>query len=106
MKRLAAVAAVALVAGLAVAGRLLVVTAPVIQPDAIVSLASHEWERLPEAARLAARSPAASVLLTQPPAVTLRNCHDCAHRVDRLAHLGVSRSARKTSNIISTLNIR
>src|SRR5512146_2396106 len=31
------------------AGTALVVSQPVDNPDAIVSLASHEWERLPEA---------------------------------------------------------
>jgi uncharacterized SAM-binding protein YcdF (DUF218 family) len=72
------------------AGRLLVVERSVGTPDAIVSLASHEWERLPEAASLAARYPDALVVLTYPRDVTDKNCHDCAHRAEWLAAAGVS----------------
>lgn len=71
------------------AGRVLVVSEPVADADAIVSLGSHEWERLPLAAELAATSPHAIVLLTQPEKVTPFNCHDCGHRVDRLRRAGV-----------------
>ena len=73
----------------AFAGRLLVLSHPVAQPDAIVSLASHEWERLPAAAAAAARYPSARVLLTLPTAVSIDNCHDCANRVHRLKVMGV-----------------
>jgi uncharacterized SAM-binding protein YcdF (DUF218 family) len=71
------------------AGSALVVAVPMRQPDAIVSLASHEWERLPTTAVLAARHPDALVLLTLPPSVTDFNCHDCANRARRLARAGV-----------------
>jgi len=72
------------------AGSALVLREPLPRPDAIISLGSHEWERLPMAARLAVAYPDALLLLTQPQEVTPFNCHDCAHRVDRLRHLGVS----------------
>ena len=72
------------------AGTALVVSSPVADPDAIVTLASHEWERLPMAARLAARYPDASLLLTLPQEVNEFNCHDCAGRVGRLVRAGVA----------------
>ena len=72
------------------AGQLLVLRLPVEAPDAIVSLASHEWERLPAAAAAAARFPRALVILTQPTTVSVRNCHDCEHRTTRLIRAGVS----------------
>ena len=75
--------------GAMAAGSALVVSSPVERPDAIISLASHEWERLPEAARVATANPSALVLLTLPEAVTEFNCHDCSHRGDRLRRLGV-----------------
>jgi uncharacterized SAM-binding protein YcdF (DUF218 family) len=74
-----------------VAGSWLVIAVPLDEPDAIVSLASHEWERLPEAAAASARYPRATVLLTRPDRVTKYNCHDCEHRVERLVRLGVPR---------------
>jgi uncharacterized SAM-binding protein YcdF (DUF218 family) len=74
------------------AGTALIVTQSLPRPDAIVSLASHEWERLPLAAQLAAQNPDALVLLTLPQPQTAFNCHDCANRVDRLRHLGVDPS--------------
>src|SRR5262245_18566508 len=64
------------------AGHLLIVTALPERPDLIVSLASHEWERLPAAARLAQEHPSAVVLLTIPVIPTIHNCHRCAQRVD------------------------
>jgi uncharacterized SAM-binding protein YcdF (DUF218 family) len=73
------------------AGSWLVVSVPLDQPDLIVSLASHDWERLPEAARLAERFPGALVLLTRPDHVTPYNCHDCEHRPDVLVALGLER---------------
>ena len=72
------------------AGSFLVVERPVASPDAILSLASHEWERLPEAITLAHRYPDSLVLLTLPPVVNDYNCHDCAHRVDQLRRNGIS----------------
>ena len=75
-----------------IAGRVLVLSLPIGTPDAIVSLGSHEWERLPEAADAAARYPSALVVLTQPREITVYNCHDCAHRVDRLVAAGVAAS--------------
>ena len=71
------------------AGPVLVARLPLAHADAIVSLASHEWERLPAAARLAREHPRAMVLLTIPERVTPYNCHDCANRIDRLRRLGV-----------------
>ena len=52
-----------LAAGVRNGGTLLVVRQPLERPDAIVSLASHEWERLPATARLARENPAASIIL-------------------------------------------
>jgi uncharacterized SAM-binding protein YcdF (DUF218 family) len=71
------------------AGSELVVESPVERPDAILSLASHEWERLPATAALAADHPGALVLLTLPLALTPHNCHDCGSRATRLADAGV-----------------
>jgi len=87
---LGAVALVAALAALWPLGPALVVRRTVARPDAILSLASHEWERLPLAARLAAASPDALVLLTVPGTVTDFNCDDCPHRLDRLRELGVA----------------
>ena len=72
------------------AGTLLVVSRPLPHPDAVISLSSHEWERLPATARLASDNPAAIVVLTLPQPATVYNCHDCAGRVGRLQRLGVS----------------
>ena len=72
------------------AGTLLVVARPLERPDAIISLASHEWERLPAAAKLARANPAALVILTLPQPATVYNCHDCNGRLDRLQRLGVA----------------
>jgi uncharacterized SAM-binding protein YcdF (DUF218 family) len=84
------------IAAAVAAGPLLVVRRPVAAPDAIISLASHEWERLPTAARLAAAAPEALVLLTRPPHPNIFNCHDCDHRVDRLHYYGVAESRVRT----------
>ena len=83
--------AVVALAWAAIAGSWLVVSVPLAAPDAIVALASHEWERLPVTASAAARYPAAVVLLTRPERLTPFNCDDCDHRVDRLVRMGVSR---------------
>jgi uncharacterized SAM-binding protein YcdF (DUF218 family) len=77
--------------GLLHAGTTLVVTAPVAAPDAIVSLASHEWERLPVTARLACQFPKSTVILTLPPYSSRNNCHDCSNRLATLATYGVRR---------------
>ena len=71
------------------AGTTLVIRQPLEKPDAIVSLASHEWERLPAAAELAHATPSAVVVLTLPQPVTIANCHDCSGRLGRLERLGV-----------------
>jgi uncharacterized SAM-binding protein YcdF (DUF218 family) len=73
------------------AGTALVAHVELERPDAIVSLASHEWERLPATAALALKNPSAKVLLTVPIAANPFNCHDCGHRVDRLVAAGVAR---------------
>lgn len=73
------------------AGELLLVSAEAEPPDVIVVLASHEWERLPVAAELARRYPAARILLTQPVEVTEHNCFECSGRVGRLADAGIKR---------------
>jgi uncharacterized SAM-binding protein YcdF (DUF218 family) len=72
------------------AGEWLVESRPLARPDAILSLSSHEWERLPGAARLAVENPLALVLLTLPQPATKFNCHDCANRPKRLQLLGVN----------------
>jgi uncharacterized SAM-binding protein YcdF (DUF218 family) len=71
------------------AGTALVVTAPIDNPDAIVMLASHEWERLPAAAARARRHPHAVVLLTVPPAPSYWNCFRCSERLEWLSREGV-----------------
>ena len=73
------------------AGTALIVAVPVESPQAILVLGSHEWERLPAAADQARQSRNASVFLTEPRIPTIYNCHDCGHRVDRLAAEGVER---------------
>ena len=87
----AVVAVIAVVAGRG-AGRALIVTRPIQHPDAILALASHEWERLPEAAARAREWPSARVLLSVPRVVTEHNCHRCAERGDWLVALGVDSS--------------
>jgi len=72
-------------------GTTLVVSKALPEPEAIVSLASHERERLPAAAALAAEFPHAIILLTLPHEVTKYNCHDCANRVHRLELDGVAK---------------
>ncbi len=83
--------AIALIAWpLSGAGTALVESHPIVSPEAIVTLGSHEWERLPAAADLAAATPSALVFLTQPRNPTEKNCHDCAARVARLVAAGVA----------------
>jgi uncharacterized SAM-binding protein YcdF (DUF218 family) len=83
-------------------GTVLVVEQPLDHPDAILSLASHEWERLPEALRLGLQYPAARILLTRPPRVSAVNCHDCGTRVHNLVRLGIA--ANRISVIQITTN--
>ena len=87
----AACAAVVVVAGFFELGSVLAVSEPIRAPDAIVALASHEWERLPLAARLARGNPRATLLLTMPAHATIANCYRCAERVEWLVRAGVSR---------------
>ena len=58
-------------------------------PDTIISLASHEWERLPRTASMARENATALVVLTLPQPVNIYNCHDCGGRIGRLQRLGV-----------------
>lgn len=78
---------------LAIGGTFLIVADTISEPDAVVVLASHEWERLPEAARLARRDPRVTVLLTQPVRPNIHNCFRCAERVQWLQTLGVPAKA-------------
>jgi uncharacterized SAM-binding protein YcdF (DUF218 family) len=77
------------VAWVAMAGRVLVVHVPMTDPDVIISLSGHDWERLPATATLALLHPKAVVLVSEPGEVTRYNCSDCAHRVDRLVLAGI-----------------
>ena len=72
-------------------GTALIVNKEIDRPDLIVSLASHEWERLPAAAEAAGRYPQASVILTLPPVVTRHRCHGCPFRAEFLVSLRVER---------------
>jgi uncharacterized SAM-binding protein YcdF (DUF218 family) len=84
--------AVVCVGGIAAynAGRFLVLSVPPDAPAAIVSLASHEWERLPEVVALAREYPHAAILLTVPVHVTEQNCHRCSDRHDVLVRAGIA----------------
>ena len=73
------------------AGRWLVVEDVVDDPDAILVLASHEFERFPVAWQLAVRHPRAGILLSTPVTPTQYNCQACAHRVGWLALWGIPR---------------
>src|SRR5262245_43291156 len=88
---LAACAVLLVALGVAVgcAGPFLVVSVPPRHPDVIVSLASHEWERLPAVVAAARRYPSATVVLTVPSPVTEHNCHRCSERPLWLAHAGI-----------------
>ena len=72
------------------AGTALVVSCDVTPPDAIVTLASHEWERLPSTAAVARQFPSSIVLLTVPQTVTKWNCHQCAERPKLLQAAGIA----------------
>ena len=86
------------------AGRALVVQQDVGTPDAIIMLASHEWERLPAAAAEARQYPHAAVLITHPPVVTAYNCYRCDERVTWLQSEGIDRRRIRvlTGNITNT----
>ena len=86
----AGILATATLLAAAYGGTALVVDVPLAEPDAILVLGSHEWERLPAAADLARQSPSALLFMSQPRSVTIHNCHDCAHRADRLIAAGVA----------------
>jgi uncharacterized SAM-binding protein YcdF (DUF218 family) len=91
----AAVSGVAIVAGIAAwrpvqnAGPALIVRQGIGVPEAIIMLASHEWERLPAAAAEAREYPKAAVLITRPRVVTAYNCFRCDERVAWLQSEGV-----------------
>ena len=70
-------------------GTFLVTSSGPKSPDAILMLASHEWERLPAVSRVARENPGATVLLTEPRRPTIFNCHLCAERSRWLVNLGV-----------------
>jgi hypothetical protein len=73
------------------AGTALVVSRPLSDPDAIVTLASHEWERLPAATDIATKNPHALLLLTLPQMPNEYNCYDCGGRIGRLERAGVAK---------------
>src|SRR5688572_11258854 len=80
--RLLPLAVVAGVVGLFVlprAGSALVIDTRIAAPQALLSLGSHEWERLPALADEARRSPNALVFLTQPARPSPPSCYDCAN---------------------------
>lgn len=83
------------------AGTALIVERDPGPPDAIIMLASHEWERLPAAAALARQYPAARLLLTVPGVITLHTCHRCGERVEWLAAEGVLRQRIRTLRPVS-----
>ena len=74
------------------AGASLIRISDLAAPDAILALASHEWERLPAVTRLAHTYPDARVLLTEPVKPTMFNCHLCAGRPEWLVSRGVDRA--------------
>jgi len=92
-RRLLAVAAVLAIATawlLSHAGTALIVEHDAGPPDAIIMLASHEWERLPATAALARRHPDAMVMMTIPQVITPDKCHRCGERVKWLEREGIS----------------
>jgi len=85
------VAAFVILAGFLELGSTLAISEPIPAPEAIVTLGSHEWERLPLAARLARGNPRAALLLTMPAQPTETNCYRCGDRVNWLVRAGVAR---------------
>ncbi len=53
-------------------------------------LASHEWERIPAAVKLARAYPDATVLLTVPAVVTELNCQRCLERPELFTGEGIA----------------
>lgn len=88
---MAALVLAALLWALRHAGTALVVARDVGPPDAIVMLASHEWERLPAAAAAARQYPSSVVLLTVPDVVKKWNCYLCTERPAQLEREGIPR---------------
>lgn len=86
------------------AGEWLIVAREISRPDAILLLASHEWERLPAVAERARQVPSAAVLLSVPRVITRYNCHRCLERGDWLVSLGVApeQLARLPRGVAST----
>jgi uncharacterized SAM-binding protein YcdF (DUF218 family) len=74
------------------AGSVLIVSRDVGEPDAIVMLASHEFERLPATVALAKRYPSSRVLLTVPQAPNRWNCHMCLERAVLMQSAGIARA--------------
>ncbi len=72
------------------AGTALITEVPLADPDAILVLGSHEWERLPTAAALARADSEALIFLSVPKTPTIYNCHDCEGRPRRLMAAGVA----------------
>jgi uncharacterized SAM-binding protein YcdF (DUF218 family) len=54
-------------------------------------LASHEWERIPAAVKLAHTYPSATVLLTVPAVITEFNCYRCLERPEWFRVEGIAR---------------
>lgn len=73
-------------------GPWLIQEVPLVSPDAILSLGSHEHERFPGAARQARLWPSAQVLITEPREVSRYNCDACGERIEWLTSLGIERS--------------
>ncbi len=64
---------------------------PLDDPQAILALGSHEYERYPHTAELARRWPKARILITEPRERGRYNCDACPYRVEWLESLGVAR---------------
>jgi uncharacterized SAM-binding protein YcdF (DUF218 family) len=84
------------------AGGALVVARELDDPQAVVVLGSHEWERLPAAAQVARQNAGAVVLLTEPTRPTPENCYRCAERGAWLSELGVETSRIETLPLLVT----
>jgi uncharacterized SAM-binding protein YcdF (DUF218 family) len=104
-RRVFAVVAVAVLVAVLLgrdAGGILVVARGLADPQAVVVLGSHEWERLPAAAEVARRNAGAVVLLTEPERPTPENCYRCAERSAWLSGLGVEASRVQTLPLLVT----
>jgi uncharacterized SAM-binding protein YcdF (DUF218 family) len=97
---------VAVFMAFASAGQVLIVRRWVGAPDAILVLASHEWERLPVAVQMARSYPSAVILLTNVWRPDDWSCYRCAERPDLLERAGIARNRirvlpRPVSNTMS-----